>query len=161
MESIMLRRLVWLSFIVAVSSAAQPKYDGPVPPKPDLPYLKHGDSLIATESVTAKEEKKKDDSTFVIEGAAASTKTPLAAPILLMKSVKIQPKDLQLFKLEVKDGRRELLYLAKKPPQAIRLVVTKLSADGIWKIEVDESLEPGEYSLSPDGTNQAFCFQVF
>jgi hypothetical protein len=157
----MLRRLVWLSFAVAFAATAQLKYGGPVPPKPDLPYLKHGDSLIPTESVTAKEEKKKDDSTFVIDGAASSAKTPLAAPILLMKSEKILPKDLQLFKLDVKGGRREIFFPAKKPPQAIRIVVTKLSADGIWKIEVDESLEPGEYSLSPNGSNQAFCFQVF
>jgi len=26
---------------------------------------------------------------------------------------------------------------------------------------VSESLEPGEYSLSPEGSNQVFCFQVF
>jgi|HubBroStandDraft_6_1064221.scaffolds.fasta_scaffold522503_1 hypothetical protein len=156
----MLRRIVWLSFAVALAASAQ-KYEGPVPPKPDLPYLKHADNLIPTEAVAAKEEKKKDDSTFIVDGASSSARTPLASPIFLMKSDKILPRNLQLFKLEVKSGHRELFYPAKKPPQAIRIVVTKLSPDGIWKIEVDESLEPGEYSLSPDGTNQAFCFHVF
>jgi hypothetical protein len=156
----MLRRIVWLSFAVALAASAQ-KYNGPVPPKPDLPYLKHADNLIPTEAVAAKEEKKKDDSTFIVDGASSSARTPLASPIFLMKSDKILPRNLQLFKFEVKSGHRELFYPAKKPPQAIRIVVTKLSPDGIWKIEVDESLEPGEYSLSPDGTNQAFCFQVF
>ena len=156
----MLRRIVWLALALAVTAAAQ-KYDGPVPPKPDLPYLKHGDSLIATESVEAKEEKKKDDTTYVISGAESSAKTPLASPIFLMKSDKVLPRNLQLFKFEVKNGHRELFFPAKKPPQAIRLVVTKLSSDNIWKIEVDESLEPGQYSLSPTDSNAAFCFTVF
>jgi hypothetical protein len=156
----MLRRIVWLALAVAVIAAAQ-KYDGPVPPKPDLPYLKHGDSLLPTESVQAKEEKKKDDTTYVIDGAESNAKTPLASPIFLMKSDKILPRNLQLFKFDVKSGRRELFFPAKKPPQAIRLVVTKLSSDNIWKIEVDESLEPGQYSLSPTDSNAAFCFMVF
>jgi hypothetical protein len=156
----MLRRSVWLVFAVALAAPAQ-KYDGPRPPKPDLPYLKHAANLIPTEAVTAKEEKKKDDSTYIIDGAASSAKTPLASPIFLMQAGSIAPDRLQLFKLEVKSGHRQLLFPAKKPPQAIRVVVTRLSSDGIWKIEVDESLEPGEYSLSPEGSNQAFCFQVF
>lgn len=155
----MLRRIVWLALVVAVSATAQ-KYDGPVPAKPDLPYLKHGDTLLATEVVEAKEEKKKDDTVYTITPANSPVKTPLASPILIFKADKLVPRNLQLFKFEVKNGRRELAFPAKKPPQAIRIVVTKLSAD-IWKIEVDESLEPGEYSLSPSDSNQAFCFQVF
>src|SRR5580698_9707219 len=99
----MLRRIVWLSFAVALAASAQ-KYDGPVPPKPDLPYLKHADNLIPTEAVAAKEEKKKDDSTFIVDGASSSTRTPLASPIFLMKSDKILPRSLQLFKLDVKSG---------------------------------------------------------
>lgn len=157
----MLHRIVWLGFAVALAASAQ-KYDGPQPPKPDLPYLKHADNLIPTEAVAAKEEKKKkDDSTYTIDNPNSPARTPLASPIFLMKSVNIAPGKLQLFRFEVKNGRRELFYPAKKPPQAIRIVVTRLSSDGIWKIEVDESLEPGEYLLSPDGSNQAFCFEVF
>jgi hypothetical protein len=156
----MLRRFVWLALAVAVAASAQ-KYDGPVPPKPDLPYLKHGDTLIPTEAVEAKQEKKKDDTIYIIDGAGSTARTPLAAPILLMKADKILPRNLQLFKFESKNGHRELSFPAKRPPQAIRIVVTKLSADGIWKIEVDESLDPGEYSLSPSDSNAGFCFQVF
>ena len=156
----MLRRIVWLALAVAFAASAQ-KYDGPVPPKPDLPYLKHGDTLIPTEAVEAKEEKRKDDTNYIIAGANSPVKTPLASPIFLMKSDKLLPRNLQLFKFESKSGHRELLFPSKKPPQAIRIVVTKLSSDGVWKIEVDESLEPGEYSLSPNESNQAFCFQVF
>ena len=156
----MLRRIVWLGFAVALAASAQ-KYDGPRPPKPDLPYLKHADNLIPTEAAVAKEEKKKDDVTYILDAASSSAKTPLASPIFLMKSVNVVPGNLQLFKFDVKNGRRELFFPAKKSPQPIRIVVTRLSADGVWKIEVDESLEPGEYSLSPEGSNQVFCFQVF
>ena len=160
----MLRRVLWSIFAVALVATAQntlPKYDGPVPPKADLPYLKHADNLIPTEAVTAKEEKKKDDSTFVIPGASSPARTPLAAPIFLIKAANVAPDRLQLFKLEVKNGRRELFFPAKNPPQPIRIVVTRLSADGIWKVEVDDGIDPGEYSLSPAGSNQAFCFEVF
>jgi hypothetical protein len=38
--------------------------------------------------------------------------------------------------------------------------VTRLASD-LYRIEVNESLEPGEYSLSPEGSNQVFCFEVF
>jgi len=117
--------------------------------------------LIPTEAVTAKEEKKSDDTTYVIPGAGSAVRTPLASPIFLFQAGKIAPEKLALYKLETTGGHRQILFRAKKPPQAIRIVVTKLSADGLWKIEVDESLEPGEYSLSPEGSAQAFCFQVF
>ncbi len=156
----MLGRILWLS-LAAVFAAAAQKYDGPRPPKPDLPYLKHAANLIPTEAVVAKEEKKKDDTIYVIDGANSSTKTPLAAPIFLMQADKLAPDKLALYKLEIKDGRREISFPAKKPPQAIRIVVTRLTSDGLWKIEVDESLDPGEYSLSPERSDQTFCFQVF
>jgi hypothetical protein len=153
-------RVLWLGLATVFAATAQ-KYDGPRPPKPDVPYLKHADTLIPTEAVMAKEEKKKDDTTYLIDGANSTAKTPLASPIFLMQAGKLPPDKLALYKLEIKDGRREILFPAKKPPQAIRIVVTRLSSDGLWKIEVDESLEPGEYSLSPQGSDQVFCFQVF
>jgi len=156
----MMRRIVWLGLAVALAASAQ-KYDGPRPPKPDLPYLKHAENLIPTEAVTAKEEKNKSDATYIIEGASSPARTPLAAPIFLMQAGSVSPAQLRLFKFQVRNGRRELFYPAKRPPQAIHIVVTRLSAEGLWKIEVDESLEPGEYSLSPEGALQAFCFQVF
>ena len=156
----MLRRFVWLALALAIAAPAQ-KYTGPVPPKSDLPYLKHGDNLIPTEAVQAKEEKKKDDTLYVIDGAASPARTPLASPIFLMKADRVLPQNLQLFKFESKNGHRELNFPARRPPQPIRIVVTKLSSDGIWKIEVDEGLDPGEYSLSPNDSNSAFCFQVF
>jgi len=139
------------------------KYDGPRPAKPDIPYLKHADSLLATEVADATEENHKEDVFYVVSGASSTVKTPLASPILLFQMDKIQPEKLQLFKLESKNGRREILFSHKKKQVAkpIRIDVNKLSADNIYQIEVVDTLEKGEYSLTPDGSNQVFCFQVY
>jgi hypothetical protein len=37
------------------------------------------------------------------------------------------------------------------------MLVTALDK-GLFKLEVNEYLPNGEYCLSPDGTNQVFCF---
>ena len=62
--------------------------------------------------------------------------------------------------LTVKAGHREITIGPKKQPPAIRLEVSRLDK-GLYRIEVGDSLEAGEYSLSPEGSNQVFCFQVF
>lgn len=158
----MTRTLLMLLFAAAAVCFAQ-KYDGPRPAKPDLPYLKHADSLLATEVADADEQHKKDDVFYVIPGASSTVKTPLASPILLFQADKIQPEKLQLFKLESKNGQRELLFSHKKKTVAkpIRLDVNKLSSDNIYQLEVVDTLDKGEYSLSPDGSNAVFCFQVY
>jgi len=152
-----------LAVLLMIASAAwSQKYTGPRPPKADVPYLKHAENLIPTEASEAKEEKgKKDDITYAVAGAASPVKMPLASPIFLLLSEKLSPESLQLFRLESRNGRRELIVSPKKPGKAIRVTVTKLSADGLYRIEVGDSLEAGEYSLSPTDSNQVFCFQVF
>jgi hypothetical protein len=155
----MLRRFLLLALAVVLTATAQ-KYAGPRPPKADLPYLKHAQNLIPTEAAEAKEEKKKDDTLYVIDGANSSVKTPLSLPIFLLKAAKLAPERLQLFKLDSRSGHREILFSRKNPPTAIRVEVTRLDSD-LYRIEVNESLDPGEYSLTPEGSNQVFCFQVF
>ncbi len=155
-----MRRILPL-FAAAVCIASAQKYDGPVPPKPDIPYLKHASTLVPTEDVEAKEQKgKKDDVTYIIPGPASSAKTPLAAPIFLIQADKIVPEKLGLYKLDSKGDHREIVFSQKKQPKPIHIEVNRLSGN-IYRIEVDESLEPGEYSLSPEGSNRTFCFQVF
>lgn len=158
----MVRRILPLLLAVAGASFAQ-KYDGPRPPQPDLPYLKHADNLIPTEAAQAKEEKKKDDTLYVMEGASSTAKTPLPSPIFLFQADKIQPDKLALYKLETKNGRREILFSPKKRQNAvpIRIEVNRLSPDNLYKIEVEDTLANGEYALSPEGSNQVFCFQVY
>lgn len=149
--------------VTAAAAAFAQKYDGPRPAKPDIPYIRHAESLLATEVTDAMEEHRKDDILYVVSGPASTVKTPLASPILLFQSDKIGPDKLQLFKLETKNGRREILFSHKKKQTAmpIRVDVTKLSSDGLYRIEVVSSLDKGEYSLTPDGSNQVFCFQVY
>jgi len=161
----MIRRILPLLLAAAFAASAQKtssaqKYNGPVPPKPDLPYLKHADSLVPTEAVDVQEEKKKDEITYIMLGQASSARTPLAQPIFLFQAGKFAADHLGLYKLESRNGHREITASPKKPLQAIRIVVSHLTGN-LYKIEVDESLEAGEYALSPEGPNVAFCFQVF
>ncbi len=158
----MARRICLLLFALSAASYAQ-KYTGPRPPKPDIPYLKHADNLVATDVAEAKQENRKDDVLYVVEGAESSARTPLASPIFLLQSDKVVGDKLQLYKLEVKNGRREILFSHKKKQTAVplRMEVTRLSSDNLYKIEVNDSLDKGEYSLTPEGSNQVFCFQVY
>src|SRR5690349_13778687 len=153
-------RIVLLLLGALSGAAAQQSYDGPRPPKPDLPYLKHASNLVPTEPSEAKEEKQKNDTTYIVSGAASSARTPLASPVFLFQSDKIDPQKFGLYKFDIKSGHREIVFGPKKKPQAIRLEVSRLDK-GLYKIEAGDSLEPGEYSLSPEGSNQVFCFAVF
>jgi hypothetical protein len=154
-------RLFALLFGMAAVAAAQ-KYTGPRPAKPDLPYLKHAENLVPTEASEAKEEKgKKDEITYVISGAASTARTPLASPIFLLQSEKLKADSLLLYKLESRNGRREITASPKKPLKPIRVDATRLDNTGLYRLEVTDSLEAGEYSLTPDGSNQVFCFQVY
>ena len=138
-------------------------YKGPRPPKADTPYLLHASNLIATEEVEAHQESKKNDDTFTISGAASSVKTPLAEPIFLIRTEKIRADDLELYRFDVKGGHRELSLSSKRKRSEsgpFHLSVTKLDKD-LYRVEADEPLENGEYSLSPHGSNRAFCFQIY
>jgi hypothetical protein len=109
----MLRRFVWMALAVAVAASAQ-KYDGPAPPKPICLISSTATRCLPTEAVEAKQENKKGDALYTIDGAASSAKTPLASPILIMKADKILPQNLQLFRFDVKNGHRELNLPAKR-----------------------------------------------
>ena len=148
--------------LAAVFAAAAQNYTGPLPPQVDVPYLKHAENLVPTEVLEAKEEKgKKDDITYIIAGAASSARTPLASPVFLLQADKVLAAKLALYRLESRNGRREIVFSPKKQPRAIRVELTPLNTDKLYRLEVEESLEPGEYALSAEGSNQVFCFQVF
>ena len=55
----MMRRIVLLLSAAALAAFAQ-KYDGPRPPKPDLPYLKHASELVPTEAGTGQRREAKE-----------------------------------------------------------------------------------------------------
>lgn len=149
-----------LCFGVACCAA---DYNGPRPTKPDVPFLWHADKILETETTEAKQETKKDDVTYVIDGTASPAKTPLAEPVFLFESLKLSPEKLELYRLEVKNGRREITMNSKKPknnPRPLRMLVTRLD-ERLYKIEVSETLENGQYSLSPSDSDRAFCFEVY
>src|SRR5579862_9733637 len=133
-------------------------YTGPKPPKPDMLYLVHADNLIPTESGEAKEEGKGNNTKYVMPGATSPARTPLAEPIFIMQSEKLTPESIELYKFDVKGGRREVDL--SRSSKALHLSVTRLEK-GLYRIEADEVLENGEYVLSPMGSNRVFCFEIF
>jgi hypothetical protein len=158
-----------LALFALLAAAALPasaqKYKGPLPPAPDTPYLLHASKLVPTDSGEASEEKRKDGTAYVTKGAEASAKTPLAEPIFLFESKKIFPERLALYKLEVKNGNREVFFYEnpkkrKDGAQAFRLSVEKM-ATNVYRLEATEPLPNGEYALTPEGVNTVFCFTIY
>ena len=151
------------ALFLAVSVFAAEKYSGPRPAKADVPYLLHADNLIEPEIGTAKTEERKDTVIATIPGASSPVKTPLSEPIFILKTDKLLVDKLAAYRLEVKNGQREVVVNAKKTKniqRPLHLQVTKLD-DRLYRVEVDEILENGEYSLSPDGSDATFSFQVY
>jgi hypothetical protein len=67
-----------------------------------------------------------------------------------------------LFRLESKNGHREITFPKKGRggPDPLRLSVTQLEGT-LYRVEAVDSLPNGEYSLTPEGSNQVFCFAVY
>jgi hypothetical protein len=139
------------------------KYDGPRPPKTDVPYLLHATNLLETETLKAKEESRKNSQVASVPGKASPVRTPLSEPIFLFDSSKITPEKLKLFRMDVtKDGNREVVFPEnpKKNQRPVHLQVKKLSGN-LYRVEVDETLENGEYCLSPEGDSTVHCFEIY
>ena len=151
-----------LALISVAAFAQQDEYHGPEPPKADVPYLVHASTLVETQVTEAKQESKKGATVFWIEGAASSARTPLAEPIFILKTDKLNPDKLEMYKFDVVKGRRELTIKDKpgKNDRPLYLSVTKVGKD-LYRVEASEQLAPGEYSLSPERTNLVFTFQVY
>ena len=157
-------KYILLGFALCAFGWAQEKtkYDGPVPPKPDIPYLLHAANLIPTEVVQASQSDKKGDMVYSITGATSPAKTPLAEPIFLIEADKLNPDHIELYRLDSKGSQREITIArkAKRNSRPLRLMVSHIQGR-LYKLEVAQTLENGEYSLSPADSNEAFCFTVF
>src|SRR5579864_5076501 len=130
---------------------AAEKYTGPRPPQPDTPYILHADHLIPMEIGNAREDSRKNETAFVISGATSSARTPVSEPIFIIEAKQIAADRMELYKLEVKNGNREATFSRSKKKggsRPVHVLVTPLSG-GLYRIEADEPLENGEYSLSP------------
>jgi hypothetical protein len=151
-------------FLIASAVWAQ-KYTGPVPEKEDLLYIVQADNLVPTEAATAQEQKgkKKEETIYFVPGAASTAKTPLASPIFLLKVKDLVPEKLELYKLEVKNGRREITIATGKRvknPEPAHINIKRLD-EGLVRLEVSDSLANGQYSFTPQGSNDVFCFEVY
>ena len=147
-------RFLRLLVLGAAWLSSQEKYDGPVPPKPDLPYLLQAKKLTEIEIGQAREEKRKDGPVHVVAGPSSSARTPLPEPTFILDARQLAPEKIELFLLEVKDGNREV------SAQPLHLRVTPLR-EHLYKIEPSEMLEAGQYALTPGGNNRVFCFEVY
>jgi len=148
--------------LIALPAAAQQRYTGGPPPKKDVPFLVQADNLIETESAKATAQTKKNDTIYTMSGDKSTARTPLASPMLVIDSDALDATKLQLFRLEVKNGHREITFKKKGKGGAMPLNIEVSKVRGnLFQIRVLDSLDPGEYSLSPDGSNAAFCFEVF
>lgn len=128
----------------------------------DMVYLVHADNLVPTETGDAKQDSKKDDSIFSVPGVSSPARTPLAEPIFIIQSDRISAESLELYRLDVKNGHREVTVSGRRRggQRALHLSVTRLER-GLYKVEAAEVLENGEYALTPTGSNQVFCFEVY
>jgi hypothetical protein len=123
----------------------------------------HADTLVETESAQASEENRKGDTAYVVNGATSAARTPLAEPIFILRSEKLLAEKLQLYRLESRNGRREVVFPEKKKkdgPRPLKVLVTRLEPN-LYRVEANEGLPNGEYALTPEGSNQTFCFQVY
>jgi hypothetical protein len=156
-------RLALALVALAAPSLAQSKYSGPRPEKADIVYLRHVDKLIETESGQATQAEEKNKTIYRLAGASSPSRTPMAEPVMLFKADKINPDKLTLYRMTVENGQR-LLTFPNKPgkdsPKPIYLVVTALER-GLFKLEVNEFIDDGEYCLSPEGSNAVFCFSTY
>ena len=160
-----MRLAIFCLMTLTATAAWAQKYSGPVPEKEDLLYLLQADKLIPTEAAAAQQQKgkKKDDIIYFVPGAASSARTPLAAPTFILKVKDLAPEKLELYKLEVKNGRREITISNNshaKNPAAIHVDIKRLS-DDLVRIQVSDSLPNGQYSFTPQGANDVFCFEVY
>ena len=150
---------------LALPAAAQKKYTGPRPPAPDAPYLQHASKLLEVETTEAGQSQGKDETIYTVPGDTSKTRTPAPEPIFLFLSDKLNPDRLSLFKMEVKNGQRTLAMpsVQKRKKDAARpifILVTPLD-NRLFKVEVNETLDNGEYCLSPEGSNKVWCFTEY
>ena len=151
--------------LAALPAAAQKKYTGPRPPSPDAPFLIHAGKLLPVETGEARESQGKNETNYTVNGSSSPTKTPIPEPVFLFQSDKINPERLSLYRMEAKGGQRTLSLPTdprrrKDNARPIFILVTPLE-NRLFKVEVNEPLDNGEYCLSPEGTNTVFCFSEF
>jgi hypothetical protein len=160
-----MRAILFLLGLLTVASmaVAAERYTGPRPPKADVPYLVHADNLLETEVATATNAEEKGKTLAVVQGENSSAKTPLSEPIFIIKTEKLAADKFEAYHWQAKDGKRQVVIGAKKPKDVERPIYLKITRldDKLYRIEVDEPLENGEYTLTPAGSDATFNFAIY
>jgi hypothetical protein len=160
-----MRRVLMLCSFAAICAAADPPVV-PEPPKTDMVYLLSGDDLAPTDASEAQVDvrnkgKKNEESTHYVPGEHANAKTPLSSPIFVIKRGSLSPEALQVFAFEIKNGRREVTFSKKKSNRPLTMTIIPTANESVFRMEVDQNLPPGEYAITPNGSEQVFCFAVY
>jgi hypothetical protein len=155
-------RRVLTGILLALALNAQTKYNGPRPEKKDVPYLIHASTLVQTEIARPVPKEDGGVTTWSIPGESALAKTPLALPALVIDASAISPAKLQLYQFQLKGAHRELTLQKNGAgeTQPVPITISNLSGT-LYRIEVVNEVENGEYGLTLPGSNQFFCFSVF
>jgi hypothetical protein len=162
-------RLCAVAILLAGFLIAGMDYSGPRPPRKDTVYLVQADQLVATDAGVARQQTFADaknpranEITYIVPGERSTARTPLASPTLVVEAESLSADKLRLFRLDIRDGHRELDFHYKSRGGAfpLRADIANVAA-GLYRIDVLDSLSPGENALSPDGANDVFCFEVF
>jgi hypothetical protein len=118
---------------------------------------------VETEKNEAKEVRSKNDTAYVVSGASSPARTPLPEPIFVLLTKDVVPEKIELYRMQVRNGNREVVLGPKRKrteDRPVHMLVTRL-AEHLFKLEVDQPLEDGEYCLTPEGVNAVYCFQIY
>lgn len=153
-------RLLACALLLTIGIPAQERYNGPPPPKKDLPYLLQAGNLVETELGMAEPHDEGAAVVYVIPGANSTAKTTLTSPSFIIDTSQIPPESLQLYRVESTGGHRQISFPKRgKPPSPVPMVITRLGGS-LFKLDPANDLPKGEYSLTPQGSNAVFCFAV-
>jgi hypothetical protein len=148
--------------VLAIGLAAQTRKALPKPEKKDVLYLVHASNLVQTEIVRPVPKDNGDSTTWSIPGESSLAKTPLALPLMTIDAAMIAPEKLQMYQFQQNGSRRELTLKKKGPSETEPVLITISNISGsLYRIEVVNEVENGEYGLTVPGSNQFFCFTVF
>ena len=157
------RKLFWMPLLLCPAMFAA-DYKGPLPPKPDLPYLLHASTLVPTEAVMASQSAQKKSSTFTIQGASSSAKTPLAEPIFILETKSLDPASLELWRFEVRNGERSVSVTGgvhhKGASGPYHLTVTKIG-DRLYRLEAEEMWRTANIRCHPRAPIRRSAFRFF
>ena len=118
--------------------------------------------MVQTEVASSDPQDTPEGTRYSLSGETSLARTPLALPIFMLDAVEIKPEKIRLMRLTAKAGHRETMAPRTPNPDdpPILLTVTNLGG-GLYKFEVVNEIENGEYALNVAGTNKFFCFTVF